>query len=210
MIVFEAAKAVLLLNPKTGTRSIVDYFSQPRFRDHANVVNGGHVPYREVINIHGKDGYQGYQLFAFYRCPIERFVSACNYIVSQWNRIWADYPLNPETKATVQAEIRDLTMEGFLDMIIHGNRGPVLDLARFQTDYFGPNIQLLNFHDFDAEFTRLTTLLGLSGPAKAPHHNERFPKFCINDLSPELIERIKQYYAPDYAFFAIRGITFNR
>ncbi len=49
MIVFEAAKAVLLLNPKTGTRSIVDYFSQPRFRDHANVVNGGHVSYLMAI-----------------------------------------------------------------------------------------------------------------------------------------------------------------
>lgn len=207
MLVFNDAKAVLLFNPKTGTRSAIEYFLQPEFRGHVRITQGGHASYQEVAPAFGEGEYR---VFSFYRCPIERFVSACNYIVSEWHCIWGNYPISPETMAKAQAEIRELTPEDILDVLIRVSRGPVLELARCQIEWLGPEVQLLDFRDFDAELVRLATSLGLEAPTEVPRQNESAPKFCVNDLSPEAIERIKQYYAPDYDFFASRGITFNR
>lgn len=207
MIVSDSARAVLLLNPKTGTRSAVEYFVQPFFHGLVRVTHGGHAPHEEVSRALGNSDYQ---FFAFYRCPVERFVSACNFIVSEWHCIWGNYPISPETMAKAQAEIRELTPEDILDALIRLKRGPVLDLARVQTMWFTPDIKLLDFRDFDAELIRLVTSWGLDAPTEVLRINESPPKFCVDDLSPEFIERIKQYYAPDYDFFASRGITFNR
>lgn len=206
MIVFDAAEAVLLLNPKTGTRSAVDYFLQPHFHAHARIAFRGHIPYKEVGPILGKSGYK---LFSFYRCPVERFVSVCNFIITEWHAIWGNYPISPETMSKAQAEIQELTPEKILDVLARVKRGPVLDLARHQTKWLVPEITLLDFREFDAEVIRLATSLGLEAPAEVPHHNESPPKFRADDLSPELTAQIKQHYALDYEFFAGRGITFN-
>jgi len=207
MIVFNSSKAVLLLNPKTGTRSTIDYFQKPKFHGHARVVHGGHAPYREVVPALGEGEYE---FLSFYRCPVERFVSVCNFIVGEWHYIWGNYPISPDIMAKAQAEIRELTMENLLDLLIRVKRGPVLDLARPQTEWFAPEIKLLDFRDFDAELIRLATSLGVDAPTEIPRRNESVPKFCADDLPPEFIDRIKQHYAPDYDFFASRGVTFNR
>ena len=73
-----------------------------------------------------------------------------------------------------------------------------------------PGTKLLDFRDFEAELIRLATFWGFEAPAEVLHLNESPSKFDVNDLSPEFIERIKQYYMQDYEFFASRGITFNR
>ena len=207
MIIFDAAKMALLLNPKTGTRSAMEYFRQPQFSGHVRNAYGGHVSYQEAGRVLGE---VEYEFFSFYRCPVERFVSACNFAVSEWNYIWGDFPIRPETMAKAQAEIQELTLEDLLEVLIRVQRGPVLALARPQTKWFAPEVQLLDFRDFDAELVRLATSWGFEAPAEVPHYNESPPKFDVNDLSPEFIERIKQYYAADYEFFASRGITFNR
>lgn len=207
MIVFEPTNAVLLLNPKTGTRAAMEYFRKRQFHGHVRVVYGGHVGYQEVSRILGEGEYE---FFSFYRCPIERFVSACNFAVSEWNYIWGDYPVSPETMAKAQAEIQELTLENLLNVLISVRRGPILALARPQTMWFAPDVKLLDFRDFDAELIRLATLWGLEAPTEVLHVNESPPKFCVDDLSPEVIERIKEYYASDYDFFASRGVTFNR
>jgi hypothetical protein len=207
VIVFDAAKAVLLLNPKTGTRSAVGYFGRIQFHGHVRTVHAGHLSYKEVGPTLGEGEYK---FFSFYRCPVERFVSVCNFIISEWNSIWGNYPISPETMAKVQAEIRELTLEDLLGMLVRVEHGPVLDLARPQTKWLVPEVNLLDFRDFDAELVRLATSFGLDAPAQVPHYNESPPKFDVNDLSPEFIDRIKQHYARDYDFFASRGITFNR
>jgi hypothetical protein len=112
--------------------------------------------------------------------------------------------------AKAQAEIQELTLEDLLEVLIREQRGPVLALARPQTRWLVPGIKLLDFRDFEAELIRLATSWGFEAPAEVPHCNESPSKFCVDDLSPEFIERIKQYYAADYEFFASRGITFNR
>ena len=209
MIIFDTTRAVLLLNPKTGTRSTVEYFKQPQFSGHVRVVFGGHYPHRVVVPAL-EEAAREYEFLSFYRCPVERFVSACNFIASEWHYIWGNYPINPETMAKAQAEIQELTLEDLLEVLIRVQRGPVLALARPQTKWFAPEVQLLDFRDFDAELVRLATSWGFEAPAEVPHLNESPSKFDVNDLSPEFIERIKQYYAADYEFFASRGITFNR
>ena len=200
MIIFGAAKTALLLNPKTGTRSAMEYFKHPQFSGHVRNAYGGHVSYQEAGRVLGE---VEYEFFSFYRCPVERFVSACNFAVSEWNYIWGDFPIRPETMAKAQAEIQELTLEDLLEVLIREQRGPVLALARPQTKWFAPEVQLL-------ELVRLATLWGFEAPIEVPHYNESPPKFCVDALSPEFVERIKQYYAADYEFFASRGITFNR
>ena len=207
MIIFDAAKTALLLNPKTGTRSAMEYFKHPQFSGHVRNAYGGHVSYQEAGRVLGE---VEYEFFSFYRCPVERFVSACNFAVSEWNYIWGDFPIRPETMAKAQAEIQELTLEDLLEVLIREQRGPVLALARPQTRWLVPGIKLLDFRDFEAELIRLATSWGFEAPAEVPHTNESTPKFCVDDLSPEFIERIKQYYMQDYEFFASRGITFNR
>jgi hypothetical protein len=105
---------------------------------------------------------------------------------------------------------QELTLEDLLEVLIREQRGPVLALARPQTRWLVPGIKLLDFRDFEAELIRLATSWGLDAPTEVPHCNESPSKFCVDDLSPEFIERIKQHYAADYEFFAGRGITFNR
>lgn len=207
MIVFDATKTALLLNPKTGTRSAMEYFDRLQFHGHVRTVHAGHLSYKEAGPTLGEGEYK---FFSFYRCPVERFVSACNFVVKEWYHIWGSYPLNPEIKAKVQAEIRELTLEDLLGRLVRVEHGPVLDLARPQTKWLVPEVQLLDFRDFDAELIRLATSCGLDAPADVPHHNKSPHKFGVNDLSPEFIERIKQHYARDYDFFASQGITFNR
>jgi hypothetical protein len=210
MIIFDAPKAVLLLNPKTGTRSVVDYFHRVQFHGgKVRIAARGHVPYRAVHSQFGEGG-DGYEFFSFYRCPIERFISVCNYVVGEWDLLWGNYPLSPETMAKAKAEIQELTPEDLLNSLAHSDRGPVLDVARLQTEFLTPEVQLLDFRDFDSELIRLTTSLGVDALPEVLCLNKSSPKFRADDLSPELIERIKQHYAADYEFFASRGITFNR
>jgi hypothetical protein len=207
VIVSNAAKTVLLLNPKTGTRSALEYFRRPQFHGHIRIIFNGHLPYQEAASALGEDGYE---FFSFYRCPVERFISMCNFIVSEWYLIWGSYPISPEIMAKAQAEIQELTPEDILDVRTRFKRGPVIELARPQTTWFAPEVQLLDFRNFDVELVRLAALWGLDAPAEVPHQNESPSKFDVNDLSPEFVDRIKQHYARDYDFFASQGITFNR
>jgi hypothetical protein len=207
MIVFDKSKVALLLNPKTGTRSVIEYFLHAKNSELARFLTTGHIPSKSAHAVLGSDEYK---LYSFYRCPIERFVSAYNFITVQWKLIWEDYPINPETLAKAKQEIADLKPMDILDTLARVKHGPVIELAQPQITFLQGDVELLDFSDFHNEVSKFANLVGVElGPRKF-HDNKGSNKVSVGDLTEEEIGRIKEHYKVDYAFFEERGITFNR
>ena len=207
MIVFDKAKAALLLTPKTGTRSIIPHFNCVENNGHVRFLTTGHIPAKNAHSVLGDDGYK---LYSFYRCPVERFMSAYNFVISEWNYIWDHYPISPETMQKAKEEISALTPIDILETIIKVQRGPVIEVAQPQVAWLNDTVELLDFRDFDNEIRKFASYVGVSLRENEVHDNKGTGKVSVDDLASDEIARIKDYYRKDYEFFASRDIHFER
>lgn len=207
MIVFDKAKVALLLNPKTGTRTVIEHFVKSQNSQDVRFLTTGHIPAKNAHSVLGDDQYK---LYSFYRCPVERFMSAYNFVISEWKYIWDDYPISPETMQKAKEEISALTPIDILETIIKVERGPVIEVAQPQVAWLNDDVELLDFRDFDAEIVRFASYVGVDLGPTAFHNNKGTGKVSVDDLTSDEIARIKDYYRKDYEFFASRDIHFER
>lgn len=77
---------------------------------------------------------------------------------------------------------------------------------KFWLDY-NVDITLLNFADFENQIKFLASEFGVTLDT-VPYVNENIPIENEHILTAEEIQVIKQFYQPDYDFFASKGITF--
>lgn len=207
MLVSKVVKAAVLLPPKTGTRTLVGMCTRPQIIDYVSCMRDMHVKYAQRHQIL-KDADE-YQLYAFYRCPVDRVVSNYRYSVREWSRL-GSLPIAKEVVDEVVRQVNAITLSEYLGLIEDQVKYPTLDLAIPQIHWVGPEVELLNFHSFDAELTRLQRLLGCPIPTSMPVSNDTDSKQYTNTVTSDDVARIKRIYAEDYDFFGSRGITFDR
>jgi hypothetical protein len=231
MIINETTKTLFMEVPKTGSTTIRVAFQHahgdanyPRMWTHAKIADLPKAFARASPNLVLED----FTRYAFYRDPISRMVSAWRYSISQWERsraqtheapfslylraaalfhlLWGT-PFDEEAKPS----LNDVTLDQMLDALESKVSFPTHDLFTPQSSYFDENTVLLSFANYAEEYPRIAQLLEL--PTELPEHlaklNASDSEQYLEGVTPEQVQRIKAYYADDYAAFAARGITFD-
>lgn len=231
MILNEATRTLLMEVPKTGSTTIRLAFQTKFGRSnyhpmwtHARLDD---LP-RAFAKAYPHLTVAEFTLYAFYRDPVSRMVSAWRYSISQWEKArtqTAEAPFNLYVRAAAmfhllwdlpfdeeaKPPLTGVTIDQMLDALESKVAFPTHDLFTPQNKYFDSNTVLLNFANYAEEYARVAPLLDL--PTELPEHsahlNSSDSAQYVEALTAEQIQRIKTYYADDYAAFAARGITFD-
>jgi hypothetical protein len=231
MILNETTRTLFMEVPKTGSTTIRIAFQATFGRanyhqmwTHAKLTD---LP-RAFARVYPNLAIEDFTQYAFYRDPISRMVSAWRYSISQWEKsrtqtaeapfslylrtaalfhlLWG-VPFDEEAKPS----LNDVTLDQMLDALESKVLFPTNDLFTPQSCYFNENTVLLNFANYVEEYPRIAQLLEL--PTELPGHvaqlNASDSSQYLGAVTPEQVQRIKTYYANDYAALAARGITFD-
>lgn len=128
-----------------------------------------------------------YTLFAFYREPVDWFLSAVKYKTRVEG--YLGYHINMSPRAFYErSDLKD---------------GQMPFLA-------APKSELFNFHDFERETIRMFDLLGISiTPQDIPRINAEPYEKKRDPLSEKELSQIHHYWKRDFEFFEERGIKFT-
>lgn len=211
----------IFLNPKTGTTTLYDIFKDKPYVDYAVQ---DHLDYRD-LKVKYPDA-DNIALYAFYRNPVDRFISAYSFAMENRSFILAsrmyNYYIDPEhvnafnTNTGLNDEQMDrvralsikeiFTHKDFkLIMSLLFDISPVFLPQVNWLDYEGMN--LLNFEHFEDEVKKLLTLYDDSDIVpEIPKLNAVEPAY--RNLTQEETDLIKSLYERDYQFFASKNITF--
>jgi len=231
MIINEATKTLFMEIPKTGSTTIRETFrtkfgsgSYHPVWTHAKLENLPKILNRLYPNVALEELTQ----YAFYRDPVKRMVSAWRYSISQWEKSRAQtheapFSMYLNTAAlfhllwgvpfdeAAKPSLNDVTLDQMLDALESKVSFPTHDLFTPQSKYFDSNTVLLDFANYAEEYPRIAQLLEL--PTELPAHlsqlNASDSAQYLEGVTPEQVQRIKAYYADDYAALAARGITFD-
>lgn len=230
MIINEATRTLFMEVPKTGSTTIrIAYqtkFGRGKYRPmwtHAKIAD---LP--RAFKSYPEYTIEEFTKYAFYRDPVSRAVSAWRYSISQWERSRAqthEAPFNIYVRAAAlfhllwsipfdeeaKPSLNGVTLDQILDALESKVSFPTHDLFTPQSCYFDEDTVLLNFANYAEEYPRIAQLLEI--PTTLPEHlsqlNASDSAQYLAAVTPEQVQRIKAYYANDYAAFAARGITFD-
>lgn len=188
-IVDTQRKQILLLPYKTGTTSIRQIFiDSGRSADIRKGRKGNHPNIDKLFEFNTDLGdVSQYEVHAFYRDPVDRLIS------------WTAYNYNKfpfiQKKDTIHEYL--------------ANYG----IAAYQVRWLKHdtvNINLLDYRKFEVELREVLVKFGVPQNVTIPVLNEGGEnKRPLTSLTADEIQRIKELYVDDYAFFASKGITFS-
>ena len=216
MLVSHSKKIAVHFNPKTGSQSLYNFFLGCGLD--VCVFSSGHETFDE----------EGYSLYAFYRNPVDRFVSAVNHVrkVQKHIELHIYEKVNNVSISAEEAEVAygkspsenpyKVPVSDWIDFLedIRQNSNSeiynqTLVSFRDQIEWLDKeNLTLLNFHDIDNEVIKLATAFGVT-PNSLPHSNKSVDGILVSDLIEEEINKIKQYHQKDIEFFNNRNISFS-
>jgi len=184
MIVLEKYRIAILCVVKNGTTVLRDVFGNDArdFQHHWN------IPQFKENNPELANEIDSYELYGFYRNPVERFISFINYNIRKYPEL-----ITPEV---LEAGL----YHGFVQE--HGNILPQCHWL----DY--PNVQLLDFRNFDSLVMDLAKKCNLT-VTEVPKLNVSSGGLIAAELSAEDRDFIKSCCARDYEFFNSRGISLD-
>lgn len=223
MLVSEQNKAIFLETPKTGStvfrESYCAAYGDAYIRIHT------HAPLNKVAGIFAEyypnSDPSEFTVYAFYRDPIERFLSNWRYTCSQIEQSRTDgieanrlydtlaewYISKEEYKARVEITF---SVDRYLALLGTRTQVPTTSLACPQTDFMDADTVLLNFADFDNEARKIAPLFGLADAFSkhVPVANATGSSAYKDALTDVHKHMIKNLYREDYEFFKSRGIQF--
>lgn len=181
-------RVVILYPHRTGTHTIRQVLKDsgkktlPRYSDVGNHPTLDNI---RMHNPHIKDIYD-YDVYAFYREPVEKFMSFIAYNYKQ-------YPL-----MTPYTNVFDYYSQ-------YGYFAPQVRWL----DHHATDIKLLDFSKFESELRKVFARIGIPIDTPIPRLNASDNRKTPADLTQEEIDFIKNLYKEDYDFFRSRGIRFN-
>ncbi len=190
MLIDHRTKTLVLMNPKTGTSSL-----RVMFRDFISP-EYYHIRWHELDS-----SLASYTKYAFYRDPIERFISGYSYLCQVY---YKGFYKDPVTRSRIELVLQSLdcetpqqiTVDKVLDAKYNDRHGAVLDILDPQIEWIGNNeINLLNFNNFNSECGKLFAAFNIN-PVKVEQVNITEPI----TLTLEQIQRVKGYYKEDYEY----------
>ena len=181
MILCNKRKLGIFLVPRTGTTSICKHFESYEFmlNDHE------HITYLELAVPDKKS----YKFFAFYRDPVERFLSGMR-LLKAASKTKPELAPSTDDPLEFLLNIRDINRQ-------------TLFIPQVQwLDY--PTVHALSFRTYVSCFSMICHEFGVEIPKQIPWHNQ-----ASGDLKygREFIAKIYETYADDYAFFENNGLT---
>jgi hypothetical protein len=180
-------ETIVLYPHKTGTHTLRNILKEHGRIDVIKYSAGNNHPSIDQLRVLRPDmgNPEKYDVYAFYREPIEKFLSFMAY----------NYRLNSLMTPT-SSVMEYYEMFGHFAPQVRWLKHPTVD------------VQLLNFHDFENEMRRLFRRINIPVNTPIPKLNESPNRKKPSDLTAEEIAFIKDLYKEDYEFFASKGITF--
>lgn len=227
MFISKDFKYLYISNPKTGTTTIRDIFLPYVYYiddPHANE-RSGHVTQSLCFKILQKqqpkfDPEKIEKIFVFWRDPVERFLSALNFLVEPvfYNQISPIFQntITSKTHPTdgqfnvISRYLNDIlnpdliTPEFMLDIVlpkIYNTEDELNLIAQHfskQTKWIIPSerVKVFNFNDYENGVRTMGDAFGVKIPDKLKRLNESISKYT--SLEPSIESRVKEYYAKDY------------
>jgi hypothetical protein len=192
MIISTQRKVCLFLVPRTGTTTIRNIFIGKDVLGNGNLELPPHPNYNDVL-AHIPD-LPTYQMFAFYRDPVERFISGYNYFKGRYG-----------THPVYGSHFESFT--GFLSSPSYANDGDRRGMFRPQTHWLNhTGITLLDFRQYETRVRQILAKFDLPVDTVIGASNQ-----SPNLWTPTEAQRtrIAQHYGDDYRFFANKGIFFT-
>ena len=200
MFAIPSKKVAILFNPRTGShthhemlwrnREILYVPDDPKFPQHVSFEdNHIHTGFGGLALMYRNLDMSGYRVFAFYRDPADRFLSALNYFVKQFPQY--NFHDNMSPRAFYE---RDDIFKKQVNII--------------QSPWDEIQIELFNFHDFVNETIRMFCEIGITiTPDDIPAN------MVLGKSGRELTDKdrvqIRKYWHEDYEFFEEREIVFT-
>jgi hypothetical protein len=181
-------RVVILYPHKTGTHTLRKIITDNGRVANVRPVTRGtnHATLNQVKEWTSIPDVFEYEVFAFYREPIEKFLSFMAY----------NYRDNP-TMEPVNTVMEYTEKHGYFVKQI---RWLSHDIA---------TINLLDYRHFDQELRRVLARVGIQHSDPIPRLNASNNRKKTSDLTTEEVEYIKDLYKEDYEFFDSKGIKFE-
>lgn len=208
MILCQKRKIAIFLVPKTGTRSLCKLFKNVELEMNSYA----HTNYKQFM-AHYKD--DNYEFFAFYRDPLDRFISGLRYVKrskSRYPTLLHKYYGNSvkiscicskeynELDEEIKQKIEDIELDWFLK-----NWDFDTDLVfQKQINWLNyPKIQLLDFKKYDEEVLKLASKFNFI-PSIVPKENVSL-KLKNDFVSADVVNFVEKQYKEDYEFLELNN-----
>ena len=220
MIISSEKKIGVFLVPRTGTFSLSTLFRQSGLN--LDLLHHGHQSLNALRENPPCD-LTGFRYFSFYRDPYDRAISVVNYLrrgrqcAKFYHAFYGDSVRISCADRKTYYELSD-ELRALNDAI------PMIDVFRkfrwfFDNGAYGrthkkwldyPEVEPLNFHDYDNELNRLLREFDLN-PAQInkPKMNSSISIPELDVLSDSEQQEIRNFLAEDYEFLASKGISFQ-
>jgi hypothetical protein len=187
MYIDQEHRVVILYPHKTGTHTIRNILKDHGKIPYIRYVGDNNHPSLEQLRFARPEvpDILEYDVYAFYREPVEKFLSFMAYN----QRHFALIPT---------PTVMDYVME-------YGIFAPQVRWLTHPT----VNINLLDYEKFETELRGLLRKIGIPDSVPIPHLNSSPLKKKPADITQEEIDFIKSWYPEDYAFFDSKGIKFK-
>lgn len=197
MILCHNRKFAVLHNPKTGSVTVSHVFRNQTLDENKH----DHVVYSNP----------DYRLFSFFRDPVERYISAFNYIkrlhysaIELLHYFYGEkiscakvMPYDEFTEDQ-KNKIDNVSPIQYFDHFVAKKCGGIP--FAFQTYWLDrPNMTLLDYRNFDMELTRLCKEFDFE-PDLIPRMNESRSRHKVSDLIEDEYNKIANFYQQDYDF----------
>ena len=183
-----------MLPPKVASRSLILLASSYPHEYGLNIAFRGHLRLDQLDEFLPKNK-KNYTIYSFYRDPVERFKSLYKYCVLATTHNISIY--------------KNLTISSFISILeksrLTGRTSdlPMIDLGDPQIEFMDENTVLFDVKNIDTDICKLQSAWGL--PIKNIKKINTSGNALISLRDSEL-ERVKELYSMDYAFFESKGI----
>ena len=186
MAYVDTQREIAVLFPhKTGTHTLRTILKDHGRIQHVKLQGVWSHPHLDYLKAEYSNIYS-YDVYAFYREPVERFMS------------WIAYNYRKFPLMKPYTNVHDYIEE-------YGFFAPQ---TRWLTHHTA-DVQLLDFRKFDSELRKLLNRLGIPNNIDIPKLNKSDNKVAVESLTADEIQAIKTVMKEEVDFFESKGITFK-
>lgn len=227
MIISNKHQSIFLMIPKTGSQSACETIKKYCSFDYSSVSHENMEYVTKKFNAQfnlDPSLLQGYTVYAFYRDPIDRFISSSVYLkrrfVGQMTNLFydrfthrkasnfvvesGDYDQLPES---LRKEIEQIPIDDIIKIESVCNPETGFLIFKKQVHWLNcPNIIPLNYHDYNNELKRLVEAFGGIVTDDQIAKINTSVRYNTDVVNQETQQKIRELYHEDYAYFDKMGI----